>query len=378
MIRTVAIIANSGFTVLNFRRELIKSLVSKQVDVFVVCPSQCQLMGGKDVNSELQKIGANHVPVSMNRSGVNPLADIKYLVDIALVLKRISPDLVLNYTIKPSIYGSIAARFACGCIVSSNITGIGHVFTSETMKSRLLATVVKLQYKVALKANSVVFFQNIDDRDFFLANKLVQKSKAKLINGSGVDTNKYIKINSNPRPKSFIFVGRLLQEKGVLEYISAAKLVQERYPESIFAILGGVDENPTSLSFDEIKKHDQDGTIEYLGTTDNVCAILNEFEVFVLPSYREGTPRSTLEALSIGMPVITTDSPGCRETVVDGVNGFIVEPQSASAIAKACFRFLETPNIIQRFGKESRKIACNRYDVAKVNSSILDSLFHLE
>ena len=372
--KSVVLIANSGFTVINYRSELIIKLVALNCHVLVLCPQECPLMLGRDTRTELNNLGAYFHPISLNRSGINPFADLWLLCSLWKILRSNSADIVLNYTVKPTIYGSIAARLAGVKTISSNITGIGSILAGKTLKNKFLATILKIQYSVALRVNSIVFFQNPDDRDFFVLSGLTKKTRVKVINGSGIDINQFCRKNIKPANASFIFVGRLLTGKGIAEYIKAAKVLKVKYPEARFTILGDTDENPESLSKADIHSYSAQGIVNYCKATKDVRPALDEHQVLVLPSYREGTPRSVLEALAMSMAIVTTDAPGCRETVIDGVNGYLVDVGNVPQLVEAMERFILNPQLAELFGVKSRELACTKYDVQKVVDTILMEL----
>jgi glycosyltransferase involved in cell wall biosynthesis len=372
--KSVVLIANSGFTIINFRSELIVKLVALNCHVLVLCPQECPLMLGRDIKSELSELGAYFHPINLNRSGINPFADLGLLFSLWKFLYTNSPDIVLNYTVKPTIYGSIAARLAGVKTISSNITGIGSILAGKTLKNRSLAIILKSQYWVALRVNSIVFFQNPDDRDFFVLSGLTKKTRVKVINGSGINISQFYRKNLEPTKASFIFVGRLLRGKGIAEYINAAEILKAKYPEALFTILGDTDENPESLSEADVSRYNAQGIVNYCKATKDVRPALDQHQVLVLPSYREGTPRSVLEALAMSMAIVTTDAPGCRETVIDGVNGYLVDVGSVSQLVEAMERFILDPQLAELFGIKSRELACTKYNVEKVVDTILVEL----
>ncbi len=372
--KKILIIANAGFTVLNFRTELIKTLVTKGYSILVVCPEKCLLMAETNLSVELAKLGAIHLPIEFKRSGINPFVEIRLFISLFNILRKIKPNVVLNYTIKPTIYGSIVAKLAGAKYIASNITGIGYVFTSTTVKSKFLLVITKVLYKVSLLCNDLVFFQNLDDKALFSSLGLTNSVRTKVINGSGVDTDKFKRQNFHPRTNSFLFIGRMLVDKGVIEFINAAELLKRKYPTSKFTLLGPIDDNPNSLSSIELEKNISAGIVEYLPPVGDVRPILEEHEIFVLPSYREGTPRSILEAMSMSMPIVTTDVPGCRETVISETNGYLVEVKNYQSLAKAMESFIIDKKLVKIFGDSSRELACKKYDVKKVNESILSEI----
>jgi glycosyltransferase involved in cell wall biosynthesis len=255
------------------------------------------------------------------------------------------------------------------------ITGLGYAFAGATWKQRLTAFFLTHLYRRAANFNNCLIFQNPDDLAMFLDLRIVRdEEKTAIVNGSGVDIEKFSYTEACLQPVSFLLIARLIWDKGIREYVEAARLLKKRYPQVRFRILGPLDKNPHAITYDTVCRWEADGIVEYLGRTDDVRPYLKESSVYVLPSYREGTPRSVLEALSIGRPVVTTDAPGCRETVIDGLNGYLVPVKDADRLAVAMEKLIMDPGLILNMGKESRRIAVEKYDVRKVSHSILQAM----
>ncbi len=285
--------------------------------------------------------------------------------------------MAFGYAIKPVIYGSLAARIAGVPRRFAMIEGLGYAFTPpdgrEHLKRRALRGMVSILYATALRSPSRVFFLNGDDIDEFTRSHLVSPKKASLLGGIGVELEKWPPAPPVTRPVTFLLAARLLREKGIVEYATAARLVRSRHPEARFILLGGLDSNPGALSREEVESWSDD--VEWPGHVPDVRPWLARASVFVLPSYyREGVPRSTQEAMSMARPVITTDAPGCRETVVDGVNGFLVPPRDPQALAEAMERFILHPELIERMGQASRRLAEERFDVRRANLRIMEEM----
>jgi len=238
-----------------------------------------------------------------------------------------------------------------------------------------LKNLVKLLYKIALKYNNVVFFQNPDDLNLLLRLRLIKdKNKTLILNGSGINLEKYYFAPLKEKSISFLLIARLIWDKGIYEYIEAARIIKKKYPNVSFLLLGPNEKNPCAIKKEYIKKWANKGIINYLGEKDDVRPYIANSSVFVLPSYREGIPRSILEAMAMGRPVITTNSPGCRETVEDGVNGFLVPIKDSKALADRMEKFILNPDLIKQMGNRSREIAEKRFDVYKVNRIILEHM----
>ena len=373
----VLIIANAAFTIINFRSELINDLIQRGCEVVVACPADCNLINGDDIEQIFKSMGVSFRPINFDRSGINPFTDLAVLFNLIKLIKSEKPGIVLNYTIKATIYGSIAAWLCNTQTVASNITGLGYIFTNSSLRARIVRFLVQLQYKIALRLNSVVFFQNNDDLALFFRLNIIHSSvTTKVLNGSGVNLNAF---SPNPGvkkvPQSFIFVGRLIRDKGIIEFIEAAKKMKPFFPLANFRIVGALDENPAGISKYFIDQIVAEGIVDYIGSTSDVLPYLQQSEVFVLPSYREGTPRSVLEAMAVGLPIITTDVPGCRETVSPGVNGILVTEKNVDSLFLAMYELIDNSKLRSKMGANSLLRARKFYDVHKVNSEIIKSIF---
>ncbi|MFT4781975.1 MAG: glycosyltransferase involved in cell wall biosynthesis [Pseudohongiellaceae bacterium] len=373
-VKKVVLVANTAFTILNFRKELIQSLIKENYEVIIACPMSCSLMNESNVGKEIETIGATHYSIPLSRIGTNPLSEIKLFLSLLRLYRKEQPGVILNYTIKPTIYSSLAAKLSCRAKVFSTITGIGYIFSNESLKSQLLALIVKSQYWLALKCNRLVFFQNNDDVSLFKKIGLLNNIPTRIVNGSGVNFNDFQSTEKEKLNCSFLMVGRILKDKGIDEYISAARQLKKQYPEAKFQLLGPLDSNPMSYKIADVNTWQKEGVIEYIPSTKDVRSHLDLAEVFVLPSYREGTPRSVLEAMAMKMPIITTNAPGCKETVVDGENGFLVDVKNSTQLAEAMEKFIVNKSLISKMGEASFKMAQQKYDVNIVNKSILNEI----
>ncbi len=363
----VVIIGNLSRCLITFRGPLIKEMIENGHDVIACAPD-----APENIKEELNKLGASYHDISLDRTGMNFLQDLRGILNMVRFLKRVKPDVVLTYTIKPNIYGSISANIAKVPMVGSIITGLGHPFSDSASVILKLATV--FLYRLAITKKHVMFFQNRDDMDLFLEKKIVDKqNRLVLINGSGVDI-KYFSSKKLPAQISFLLIARLLKEKGVREYAEAAKILKKKYPDIVFRLVGPIKDDRFHITQDELDQWVKEGRIEFLGFLDDVRNAVEDAFVYVLPSYREGTPRSVLEAMAMSRPIITTDAPGCRETVIDGVNGFLIPVGDSEALAKAMEKFILQPSMGHMMASASRRIAEEKFDVEKVNHVILDNL----
>src|SRR5690554_307232 len=365
------LIAGFADSLIVFRKPLIEALLNKGLIVHVAAP---ELMANAEVMAELNKLGVIAHDIPMQRTGMSPLADLRTLLVLWQLMRQVKPHYVLGYTIKPVIYGTLAAWLARVPQRFALITGLGFAFIGEEdgQRSRVRALVQGL-YRKALKRSHTVFFQNPDDEALFRQlNILSSTTISCVINGSGVDVAQFevAPLSTEGAPR-FLLIGRLLGDKGVREYVQAAEQVKQRYPQVQFDLVGWIDSNPNTITQPELDRWVAAGTINFLGRLSDVRPAIAQASVYVLPSYREGTPRTVLEAMAMGRAVITTDAPGCRETVVDGDNGFLVPVKDADALAQAMLRFIEQPELIIQMGQRSREIAEEKYDVHKVNAQML-------
>ena len=368
-----AFITSQAFSVSNFRGPLIKDLVSRGIEVLAIAPDY-----DEETRGSVSALGAVPIDCSFSRTGMNPFSDGLDTLRLAMLLRSLKPDLTLVYFIKPVIFGTLAAWLAGVPRRVAMIEGLGYVFTSSTsrepMRRKVLRSLVSRLYRFALARADKIFFLNSDDIDQFVGADLVQKSKVIKLGGIGVDLAEWPFMEPVTQPVTFLLAARLLREKGIVEYVEAARLVKTRHPEIRFVLLGGIDPNPGSLGQLEVKAWVAEGLVEWPGHVA-VKPWLAQTSVYVLPSYyREGVPRSTQEAMAMGRAVITTDAPGCRETVQAGVNGFLVPVRDVSALANAMLKFVETPGLIKSMGLESRRLAEDRFDAKKINARLLSIL----
>ena len=363
----IIVIGSFAGSLINFRGHLLKEMVKRGHEVLTCAPD-----ASPDIRGKLKAIGVAYRDIPIDRTGLNPARDVYTIFKLISLFREVRPDIVLGYTIKPVIYGSLAGRMAGVPNIFSMITGLGYAFSDGGLKEQLVAAVVRFLYRLAISGNKRVFFQNPDDRDFFIKSGLLRDfEQIALINGSGVDVD-FFQSASLPERVSFLLIARLIKDKGILEYVKAARVLKAKYPQTRFRLVGWIDEGPQGISSADLEFWVKEGAIEYLGRLDDVRPAIADASVYVLPSYHEGTPRTVLEAMSMGRPIITTDAPGCRETVQEGRNGFLVPVRNAETLAERMERFIEHPELIARMGEESRRIAVEKYDVHKVNAVIMD------
>lgn len=370
--KTFLLIASFPDSLIKFRGPLLRALVAKGLDLHVAAP---HLVDVPDIRTELEALGITLHDISLNRTGTNPVADLATVAELWRLMRRIRADYVLGYTIKPVIYGSMAAWLAGVPNRFALVTGLGYAFTGEASGKRgLLRKLIQRLYRFGLSKSRKVLFQNPDDEALFRQLQLLPADiPSCVVNGSGVDVADYA-LAPLPQNPSFLLIARLLGDKGVREYAQAARKVKAQYPDSIFRLVGWIDDNPDAIGQLELDEWVSSGTVEFLGKLADVRPAIADCNVYVLPSYREGTPRTVLEAMAMGRPVITTDAPGCRETVTDGDNGFLVSVMAVDELAAAMVRFIESPELVASMGERSRLVAEQKYDVHRVNEFMLGEM----
>ena len=369
------LIAGFADSLINFRWDLICALQAKGLEVHVAAP---EISSSPTTLEKLRKNGVFAHDVPMQRTGTNPIEDFKTLIALRQLMQQVRPDYVMAYTIKPVIYGMLAAASTGVPNRAALITGLGYAFQDSegSTKQNLIRRVTRQLYARALSAADLTFFQNEDDQKLFTDLGIIRPGQnTVVVNGSGVNTEKF---SPQPLPEGdevhFLLIGRLLKDKGVREYVEAARRVKQQYPQAVFNLVGFLDSNPSSVTQQELDQWVNEGTVKFWGKLSDVRPAINACHVFVLPSYREGTPRTVLEAMATGRAIITTDAPGCRQTVENGYNGWLVPVQSAEKLAEAMERFLSEPALIQQMGQASLEIARNKYDVNIINDFMLNQL----
>lgn len=363
-------IASFPDSLIHFRGPLLNALLAKGVSLHVAAPA---LPPSSPVRRKLEDRGIHVHEIPLRRTGMNPVSDLGLLLALLCLIHKIKPQYVMGYTIKPVVYGTLAAALLRVPRRFALITGLGYAFQGDGNRKLLRALIERL-YSVALMRCHKVFFQNPDDEELFRHLELLPPHvPSRVVNGSGVDVAAYAPAMAPPEPR-FLLIARLLGDKGVREYADAARRIRVRHPEAMFDLVGWIDENPDSIAQSELDLWVADGTLQFRGRLSDVRPAIAACSVYVLPSYREGTPRTVLEAMAMGRAVITTDAPGCRETVVDGENGFLVKVKSVEGLEAAMQRFIDDPSLIERMGRRSREIAESKYDVHKVNAVMLTEM----
>lgn len=366
----IAVAANNAWNIVNFRTGLIAALKREGYDVAVIAPD------GPYADA-VRALGVDFLPVTLDPRGVSPLRDLGLLGQYRAIFRRIRPTAMLGFTAKPNIWGTLAAR-SSGVKAINNISGLGTAF----IRGGPLKAVVAMLYRIALARSDVVFFQNAADRDLFVEARLLDPAKVRMLPGSGIDLTRFIPGKRRAPAKGelvFLMPTRLIRDKGVREYAAAARLLKGRHPRARFQLLGFFDEGREAIPKDEVDGWVADGVIDYLGSTDDIRAAFSAADVIVLPSYREGTPRALLEAAAMGIPSVTTDAPGCREVVDDGVTGYLCEVRSAASLAEAMERMIGlSATERSAMGAAARRRAETIFDETLVHRAYIDALRQTE
>ena len=366
----VLIIGSYAPSILNFRLPLIKELLKKNYKVSVATGHFNDL---DLIKKKLKILNIELYSFTLSRSGLNFFKDFETLLKINHIIINCKPDIVIAYTAKPVIYTGILLKKFSNILYYPLITGLGYAFTNVcSFKRKIIKFLIIKLYQTSIKSSKKTIFQNKDDQKLFNKLKITKKKSSSIVNGTGVDLKIY-PFSPLPSAPVFLMISRLLIDKGVREYIQAANIVKSKYPNAIFKLAGGLDDNPSKITLEELKLWIKKKDIEYLGEVKNVKFILKSCKFYVLPSYREGTPRSTLEALATGRPIITTNVPGCRETVIHNKNGLLVRPKNVAALSKAMIKLIEKDDkALRLMGKESYFLAKKKYEISKVNKTILN------
>lgn len=360
------LIVNKSESVLNFRLGLIRQLQKNGHRVSVIASDDERM-------SDIAKLNVSFYCVTHDNRGMNPFGIARYLKQIYQIVKRESPDLVFTFQLKPNTFGIFAAKAAGVDRIYSMVEGAGDVFIKQSLPWKLIRTVICTLYRCAFRNSGKVFFLNREDNAEFVSRRLVPEAKAMVIPGIGVDLERFAcKPVQNQR--TFLMVARLHREKGVFEYCECARIVKQKYPDSRFHYLGPERE----IKVADIQEYIDDGSISYLGTVHDVRPYLEECTCMVLPSYREGMPMSIMEAEAVGRGIITCDNVGCRDTVAEGYNGFLVPHRAIDALAEKCIYIIEHPQEAIRMGENSRRFAEDHFDQNVINQQILEVLTSAE
>lgn len=369
----IAIIGNSAQSLLSFRKSLIRELIDRGHRIDAYAPDY-----SPQTAAAVEALGARAVHFHLQRSGANPWMDARTMIEIVGLLRRDQPRAILCYFMKPAIYGTIAAAIAGVRRRIVLLEGLGYGFApsaNEEVRHRMIAAVMKTLLRLSLKFAHQVLVLNSDDRDVIVDKLHVPASRAENIGGIGVELDLYEPVSVNVTAQVFALAARMIVEKGVREYVEAARRIKHRYPNVSFLLLGEVDDNPGSLQESELSQWVEEGLVVWPGRVDDIQSWLKKCDVFVLPSfYREGVPRSIQEAMALGRAIITTDHVGCRDTVVAGENGYLIDIGNVDQLEAAMERLITQPGLARHMGRASRRLAEERFDARRVDGIIATHL----
>jgi len=349
----VAIVVNTSWNIYNYRLGLVKALIAEGHEVYAIAPHD-------EFSDSLIEVGCKYIPVKMDNWGTNVFKDLKLIYDFQKIYKSLKPDVIFHFTIKPNIYGTIAARLLNISSIS-NVSGLGTVFMKENFVTKL----VKKMYEIAFRFPEKIFFQNEDDIAFFKKHALVKEDKIEIVPGSGVNTDHFVPNGHQKNGKfTFLMVSRMLYDKGVVEYIEARKQIQDNGRVIEFQLLGGIDPGHVrGIPEEDINDWVDKGLVNYLGTAKDVRPYIDKADCVVLPSYREGTPRTLLEAASMAKPLLATDVPGCNNVVEDNVNGLLCKAKDVDDLADKMKQMIKASDEeLLKFGENARSMVKSRFD----------------
>lgn len=378
--KRVLVLGGYDRSLVNFRGALLRQLAEAGHEVCAAAPAETAGVPG-----QLASMGVRFIDVPLARTGLNPFADARTFFALRALFRREQPDTLLSYTIKPVIYGSLAAGSAGVPRINALITGLGAAFHTCGVKGRLLRIVAVLLYRCALRRCRKVLVQNRNIADLFVCEAIVPSEKIVVVPGSGVDVEHFVSQPLPEGPPVFLLLARMLRDKGVEEYVRAAQVVKHECPQARFLLVGDTDPNPAAIPAAQLDAWNRDGVVEWQAAVDDVRPLLAQCTAYVLPSYHEGMPRSVLEAMATGRPVITTDTIGCRDLVFAtgdpnpsgvnwGSNGALVPIRNPQALAVAMLQLAKDPERCARMGREGRMLAERHFDVRKVNVQMLEAM----
>lgn len=361
----IAIVINTAWNIYNFRMGLIRAFMRENFEVYAIAPSD-------EYVDRIIEAGCHYCPVRLDNKGTNPIHDVGYFIDLYRIYREIQPDVVLHFTIKPNLYGTAAAGLL-GIPSINNVSGLGTVFLRENLTSK----VARQLYRFCFRFPNKIFFQNADDRHYFVLKKLVRKSLTDVLPGSGVDLGHFLptpfKRNSS---FTFLLAARLLYDKGILEYIEAIRILQEKGIKATFQLIGFRDASPFGVTDEQLSEWSDRNYVSYLGATDNIREVMQQADCIVLPSYREGTPRALLEAAALAKPLIATRVPGCVEVVEHDVNGLLCEAKSAVSLATQMEKMINLDQrTLMQMGQASRYKVESNFDESIVIGKYLDAVY---
>lgn len=364
----IAVLSSHTSSLFWFRMDMMKDFIKHGHSVIALGPESELIWRNK-----FKEYGIIYKQFYVERNSINPIHDLRTYRELKEFMKKEKPDKIFTYQAKTVVYGSLAAKANGISEVYSLIAGLGSIFRGVGFKNRLVRVIMMTEYRLACHASKNVFFQNNDDKNEFIRNGLIKEEKTVIINGSGVNLEKF---KSEPLPDypTFLFIGRLIKDKGVVEYLEACKQIKSDHPEVRCLLVGPYDSNPSALLPEELQPFIEEGIIEYFGEQSDVRPYLKQCSTYILPSYHEGTPKTVLEAMAVGRSIITTDAPGCRETVIDGYNGFLVPIKNINYLVVNMKILIENKVLNEKMAQRNLEIVKEKYDVKLINQSIMNTM----
>ncbi len=367
--KKVIVLSSHTPSLFKFREDLMKEMLTAGYEVVAVGQ-----LPEADWSERFAEIGVTYRQIRVSRNGLNPLDDLDTYRDIKRLFQEIQPDKIFVYLAKAVAYGCRAAASVGITEVYPLVGGLGSIYYGHGWKNKVIKTVQKALFKQAYARSKKVFIQNDDDKQTLIKDGLLTEDKVVMIHGSGVNIDKFVP-TTLPAIPTFLFVGRLIKDKGAVEYLEACKQLKTVHGDRIRCMLvGPYDTNPSTLHPKELQPYIEQGIVEYYNEQWDVRPIIDHCSIFVLPSYHEGTPKSVLEAMAMGRAIITSDAPGCKETVVDGVNGYLTKVKDVADVVAKMQLLMEQPELVADMGQKSREMACEFFDVRKVNDTILRTM----
>ncbi|NRG44683.1 glycosyltransferase family 4 protein [Bacillus sp. CRN 9] len=364
----IAVLSSHTSSLFWFRLDMMKDFINKGHTVIAL---------GSEPEEEWKKKFEEHNidyrQLYVERNGMNPLNDLRTLSSLYKFMYKERPDKVFAYQAKTIVYGSIAAKLNGISEIYPLIAGLGSIFRGKGIKNKIVKVIMKIEYRVACNLSKKVFFQNHDDKNEFIRNSLIKNDKTFIINGSGVNLERF-KPTPLPQESAFLFIGRLIKDKGIMEYLEACKMIKAKHNNVRCLLVGPFDSNPSAIKPEELSPYIESGIVEYFGEQRDVRPFVTQCSTYILPSYHEGTPKTVLEAMAMGRSIITSDAPGCKETVINGINGYLVKVKDVQGLVDKMEHLISNQEISKKMGEESLKIARKKYDVKIINLSIMQEM----
>lgn len=364
----IAVLSSHTSSLFWFRMDLMKDFIQQGHTVIALGPEPAM-----EWENRFKKHGVQYKQLYVERNGINPFRDLRTYRELKHFMKNEKPDKIFAYQAKTVIYGSLAAKASGITEIYTLIAGLGSIFRGNGLKNSMIKLIMKIEYRLACNACKKVFFQNKDDKNEFVEHGIINPDKIVIINGSGVNLDNFKPVPLPDKP-AFLLIGRLIKDKGVMEYLKACERIKEEYPDIRCLLVGPYDSNPSGLKKEELQPFLDKGIIEYFGEQTDVRPYITQCSTYILPSYHEGTPKTVLEAMAMGRSIITSDAPGCRETVTDGRNGYLIPIKDIDTLVKRMKTLIEDQDTNKKMAEYSLKLAKEKYDVKLVNQSIMDTM----